>query len=263
MNFINIFSIFCTIVVQYGPVTAYVYESPIKIWNKHIEVSAETLRVNLGSKLSLRCDALYSHDPHLRWYGTDRISINGNNRIQVKESFSKRFLQLKFKKIEKQDEGEYICRGWFGSESGFYMKPIRLVVVSPPTTLAPTTTSTQTTRASTTRVVTTTVSTPVAIEEAKTTTTTQPLPATCSSSQFQCSNGHCISNDYVCDSFPDCGDHSDEANCVVKCAEGNVACRTGSECVLPEQVCDNIPQCSDASDEDPDVCLPTTSYPLF
>ena len=39
------------------------------------------------------------------------------------------------------------------------------------------------------------------------------FPATCSTNEFQCTNGRCIQRDFVCDLEDDCGDRSDERNC--------------------------------------------------
>ena len=35
----------------------------------------------------------------------------------------------------------------------------------------------------------------------------------CSSSQFECDNGFCLSNSFVCNGFDSCGDNSDEEDC--------------------------------------------------
>lgn len=35
----------------------------------------------------------------------------------------------------------------------------------------------------------------------------------CSGSEFTCSSGRCIPQDWVCDAFNDCGDYSDEKGC--------------------------------------------------
>ena len=45
--------------------------------------------------------------------------------------------------------------------------------------------------------------------------------ASCSSSQFKCNNGNCVSSSYKCDKYDDCGDNSDEFGC------GKVGCDGG------------------------------------
>jgi len=35
----------------------------------------------------------------------------------------------------------------------------------------------------------------------------------CNSDEFQCPDGWCISNDWLCDGDNDCGDNTDEENC--------------------------------------------------
>ena len=37
--------------------------------------------------------------------------------------------------------------------------------------------------------------------------------ATCSTTEFRCANGRCVSRDFICDLEDDCGDRSDERNC--------------------------------------------------
>jgi len=37
--------------------------------------------------------------------------------------------------------------------------------------------------------------------------------AGCNSDEFQCPDGHCISNSWLCDGDNDCGDNADEQNC--------------------------------------------------
>jgi len=41
-------------------------------------------------------------------------------------------------------------------------------------------------------------------------------PASCRADEFTCGNGRCVSRDRLCDGGNDCGDGSDENNCVGK-----------------------------------------------
>lgn len=43
-----------------------------------------------------------------------------------------------------------------------------------------------------------------------------PLPAPCTTAQFQCNNSRCIDLSLICDSLNNCGDNSDEAQCMGK-----------------------------------------------
>ena len=61
---------------------------------------------------------------------------------------------------------------------------------------------------------------------------------------FSCDNSKCVTYDKVCNLVNDCGDDSDERNCInhFKCAET-------SEYVLKTAVCDGVMDCRDFSDE--------------
>lgn len=75
----------------------------------------------------------------------------------------------------------------------------------------------------------------------------------CSSSEFTCENGQCISYSLHCDGNRDCLDHSDEAGCPVAwslpCPAGEMKCPRSGECVLAEWICDHDLDCKDGSDE--------------
>ncbi|KAL5267723.1 hypothetical protein ACHWQZ_G004684 [Mnemiopsis leidyi] len=66
---------------------------------------------------------------------------------------------------------------------------------------------------------------------------------------FSCNNSQCVTYDKVCNLVNDCGDDSDEKNCInhFKCAET-------SEYVLKTAVCDGIVDCRDFSDECGNSC---------
>jgi hypothetical protein len=72
----------------------------------------------------------------------------------------------------------------------------------------------------------------------------------CGPNQWQCDNGNCIPESWVCDFWDDCGDNSDEAPnpnhpecpCPFKC--------NGTEECIPESwICDNYADCPEGDDE--------------
>uniref|UniRef100_A0A8B9H7A1 Sortilin-related receptor, L(DLR class) A repeats containing n=1 Tax=Astyanax mexicanus TaxID=7994 RepID=A0A8B9H7A1_ASTMX len=90
----------------------------------------------------------------------------------------------------------------------------------------------------------------------------------CDADNFQCANGVCVSLDWKCDGMDDCGDYSDEANCVSPTEEPGCwryfqfACKNG-RCVPTWWKCDGENDCGDWSDESQctDGISPHTSSP--
>ncbi|KAF6732359.1 Suppressor of tumorigenicity 14 protein [Oryzias melastigma] len=64
--------------------------------------------------------------------------------------------------------------------------------------------------------------------------------------QFKCNNQICIKSELRCDRRDDCGDFSDEVNCV--CNSSFIQCKNGL-CLLPLWKCDGNNDCGDNTDE--------------
>lgn len=79
-------------------------------------------------------------------------------------------------------------------------------------------------------------------------------PKQCTSTEFRCRNGQCMSFSFVCDDEADCDDGSDEASCPpVTCSALSFQCNN-SVCIPRLWVCDSDVDCSDGSDEWPQTC---------
>ncbi|KAL5246874.1 hypothetical protein ACHWQZ_G018917 [Mnemiopsis leidyi] len=66
---------------------------------------------------------------------------------------------------------------------------------------------------------------------------------------FVCRNRKCIEYDKVCNLIDDCGDWSDEQNCI-----NNIKCDNNQTYISAAQMCDGKVNCEDWSDECNDVC---------
>ncbi|KAL0117855.1 hypothetical protein PUN28_008920 [Cardiocondyla obscurior] len=83
---------------------------------------------------------------------------------------------------------------------------------------------------------------------------TTQQPRNCREYQFQCYNGECIENAWVCDGSKDCPSGEDEQHCGehthTSCRENNqFMCRQDGSCVPIAKLCDGNKDCPDGSDE--------------
>ncbi|XP_045181242.2 uncharacterized protein LOC123540352 isoform X3 [Mercenaria mercenaria] len=82
---------------------------------------------------------------------------------------------------------------------------------------------------------------------------TDEMNCVCSEYEYQCDMGMCIKSYHRCDGEAQCPDNSDEKKCD-GCTHGAVKCPSG-ECIMSEWVCDGRAECKDGWDEyNCDVC---------
>ncbi|MBN3314434.1 LRP1B protein, partial [Atractosteus spatula] len=77
----------------------------------------------------------------------------------------------------------------------------------------------------------------------------QVVPS-CSSSEYVCASGGCVSASLKCNGENDCTDASDEADCVRECREDEFLCQNRAHCIPSRWRCDDVYDCVDRSDEE-------------
>lgn len=78
--------------------------------------------------------------------------------------------------------------------------------------------------------------------------------AGCAENFFDCGNGRCVSNLWICDGDNDCLNHRDEHNCGIKpvregCLSSQFECKSDGHCIPVLWRCDGENDCDDGSDE--------------
>lgn len=92
-------------------------------------------------------------------------------------------------------------------------------------------------------------------EEAEEWTVIYPTeqPKVCREHQFQCLNGECIQDSWLCDGSNDCTSGEDEIHCGSSdhssCREDQFMCRMDGTCIPIRNVCNDVEECPDGSDE--------------
>ncbi|KII74142.1 Low-density lipoprotein receptor-related protein 3 [Thelohanellus kitauei] len=71
----------------------------------------------------------------------------------------------------------------------------------------------------------------------------------CRIDEFQCKNQKCMPKMVVCNGIDDCGDGSDERECVKVCKNGDILCAKDKTCLKRDKICNGVEDCSDGSDE--------------
>ncbi|KAK7083385.1 Sortilin-related receptor, partial [Halocaridina rubra] len=94
-----------------------------------------------------------------------------------------------------------------------------------------------------------------------------PPVHTCKWDQFQCSDGSCIWETWICDNDKDCPEGEDEENChqKISCSEKTeFRCRRSGGCISSRQLCDGQKDCADGSDEEgcESVSTPISDCPV-
>jgi hypothetical protein len=78
----------------------------------------------------------------------------------------------------------------------------------------------------------------------------QTVGGDCSPADFTCAEGDCIPREQVCNGTANCGDGSDEENCLQRCERrSDYRCKDGVTCVAADAICDGRSDCPGADDE--------------